>query len=131
MGAANQDQQRAAVRTALIFVQVLSPSAASCDDRGVLERAQKSLPAMRDVVGSRNIGLCHARSKAAERGRRTAKTHSTNPRTLPALACASLDQFPLELGNAGEHCDQQPAVWRRHRAASCAARVWPFVLTHA
>ena len=40
MGAANQDQQRAAVRTALIFVQVLSPSAASCDDRGVLERAQ-------------------------------------------------------------------------------------------
>jgi hypothetical protein len=28
MGAANQDQQRAAVRTALIFGQVLSPSGA-------------------------------------------------------------------------------------------------------
>jgi hypothetical protein len=32
MVAANQDQQRSAVRTALIFVQVLSPSAASRDD---------------------------------------------------------------------------------------------------
>jgi hypothetical protein len=40
MEAANQDQQHAAVRTSLIFVQVLSPSAASCADRGVLERAQ-------------------------------------------------------------------------------------------
>jgi len=73
VGAANQDQQRAAVRTALIFVQVLSPSAASCDDRGILERAQRrSLQSvdrhMRDVVGSRNrnIGLRLARSKALE-----------------------------------------------------------------
>jgi hypothetical protein len=68
MGAANQDQQRAAVRKALILVQVLSPSAASCADRGVLERAQHcSLQSadrhMRDVVGSRNIGLRLARSK--------------------------------------------------------------------
>jgi hypothetical protein len=71
MGAANQDQQRAAVRTALIFVQVLSPSAASWDDRGVLERAQhRSLQSanrhMRDIVASRNIGLRLARSKALE-----------------------------------------------------------------
>ena len=72
MGAANQDQQRAAVRTAL-FGQVLSPSGASQDDRGVLERAQRrSLQSvdrhMRDVVGSRNrnIGLRLARSKALE-----------------------------------------------------------------
>jgi hypothetical protein len=60
MVAANQDQQRSAVRTALIFVQVLSPSAASRDDRGVLERAQhRSLQSadrhMRGVVASRNI----------------------------------------------------------------------------
>ena len=72
MVAANQDQQRAAVRTALIFVQVLSPSAASCDDRGVLERAQhRSLQSsdrhMRDVVAPRNIGLRLARNKALER----------------------------------------------------------------
>jgi hypothetical protein len=52
---------------------------------------------MRDIVASRNIGLRLARSKA---------------RALPALACASLDQFPLELGNAGEHRDRQPAVRR-------------------
>ena len=71
MGAANQDQQRAAVRTALIFGQMLSPSAASCADRGVLERAQhRSLQSsdrhMRDVVAPRNIGLRLARSKALE-----------------------------------------------------------------
>jgi hypothetical protein len=33
MVAANQDQRRSAVRTALIFVQVLSPFAASRDER--------------------------------------------------------------------------------------------------
>jgi hypothetical protein len=73
MGAANQDQQRAAVRTALIFVRVFSPSAASCDDRGVLERVQhRSLQSadrhMRDVVASRNrnIGLRLAGSKPPE-----------------------------------------------------------------
>jgi hypothetical protein len=39
MGAANQDHQHTAVRTALIFVQVLSPSSASRDDRDVYRRA--------------------------------------------------------------------------------------------
>jgi hypothetical protein len=71
MGAANQDQQRSAVGTALIFVQVLNPSAASCDDCGVPERAQhRSLQSadrhVRDVVASRNIGLRLACSKALE-----------------------------------------------------------------
>ena len=40
MGAANQDQQRATVRTVLIFLQVLSPSAAK-DNSGVLKGAQQ------------------------------------------------------------------------------------------
>ena len=56
MDATNQDQQRAAVRTALIFVQVLSPSAASCDDRGVLERLQhRSLQSADSHMQRKNI----------------------------------------------------------------------------
>jgi hypothetical protein len=52
---------------------------------------------MRDVVAPRNIRLRLARSKALKRfltlvgSRRAAKFHATGLRSLPALACASLD----------------------------------------
>src|SRR6516164_9842249 len=38
--------------------------------------------------------------------------HATGFGAGTALACTSFDQFPLKLGNAGEHREQQPAVRR-------------------
>jgi hypothetical protein len=52
MGATNQDQQRAAVRTALFFVQALSPSA-----QGHIIAPQFTNRHMRDAVALRNSDL--------------------------------------------------------------------------
>ena len=72
------------------------------------------------AIGARKIGLRSTFRKALDglmalvrsEDRRTTKFDSTSLCTGSALTRAGTDELTLELGNAGKHRDQQPAVRR-------------------
>src|SRR5215813_2642613 len=99
------------------------------DGLACLERARRSQPADRRLahaIAARQIGLHSALSEPLDgflalmgsESLRTSKTHAAGFGALPAVVRTRSDQLALELGQAAEHSEHQPAV-RRGRVRPC------------
>jgi len=76
---------------------------------------------LRDIEASRYVGLRFALCEPLDRflplvwreSRGTTETHATGLGALPAFACTGTNQLALELSQATENREHQPAVRRR------------------